>query len=80
MAGAYTLPIGTCCFEDKNLEILFRACNFRFTLFHTVLTSSVMSIFLSIMPRESFSETLFLTMTLLHVKLGNVLGVPRVIK
>ena len=72
--------ISTCCSGDKNLEILFKACNFRFAFLHTVLRCSVKSSLLSIMTPKSFSETLFLIVIFLHLKLGKVLGVPRVIK
>ena len=66
--------------RDKNLEILFKACNFRFAFLHTVLRFSVKSSLLSIMTPKSFKEALFLIAIILHLKLGIVLGVPRVIK
>ena len=31
------LIISTCCSEEKNLDVLFRACTFRFAFLHTVL-------------------------------------------
>ena len=72
--------ISTCCSGDKNLEIQFRACNFRFVFLHTVLRCSVKSSLLSIMTPKSFWEALFLIVIFLHLKMGKVLGVPRVIK
>ena len=65
---------------DKNLEIPFKACNFRFASLRTLLRRSVKSSLLSIMTPKSFSEALFLIVIFLHLKLGKVLGVPRVIK
>ena len=72
--------ISICCSGGKNQEILFRACNFRFAFLHTVLKFYEMSSMLSIMTPKSFSEALFLIVIFLHLKLGKVLGVPRVIK
>ena len=66
----YVSIISTCCSGDKNLEILFNVCNFRFALLHTVLRCSLKSNLLSIMTPKSFSEALFLIVILLHLKLG----------
>ena len=68
------------CSGEKNLEILFRACNFRFVFLRTIIRCSVQSSLLSIMTPKSFSEALFLIVIFLHLKLGKVLGVPRAIK
>ena len=47
---------------------------------HTVLKCSVKSSLLSMLTPQSFSEALFLIVIFLHLKLGKVLGVLRVIK
>ena len=72
--------ISTSCSGDKNLEILFKVCNFRFAFLHAVLRCSVKWSLLSIMTPKSFSETLVLIVIFLYLKLSKVLGVPRVIK
>ena len=64
--------ISTCCSGDKNLEILFRACHFRFAFLHTA--SLRCSVKTSI---KGF--TLILIVMFLHLKLGKALGVLRVI-
>ena len=64
------LIISKICSEDKNLEILFKACNFRFAFLYTVLRCSVKSSLLSIMTRKSFSEALFLIVMFLTFKVG----------
>ena len=44
---------------DKNLEILLRSCNSKFTFLNTVLSCSVKSTLLSIKTPTGFQETLF---------------------
>ena len=74
------MVISACCSRDKNLEILFKACSFRFAFLHTVLRCSIKSSLLSIMTHKSFSEALFLIVIFLNLKVGIVLGAPTVIK
>ena len=56
------------CSRDKNLEILFRTCNFRFAFSYNFLRCIVKSSLLSIMISKRFSEALFLIMIFLHLK------------
>ena len=64
----WELIISTCYSGDTNLEILFKACNFKFAcLLPTVLRCSVKSRLLSIMTPKSFSVVPFLIMIFLHL-------------
>ena len=67
-------------FGDKNLEILFRACNFRLVFLHTFSRCSLKSSLLLIMTPKSFLEELFFIVIFNHLKMGKVLAVPSVTK